>query len=245
MKLDVVGSSGTYPVRGRPAAGYLVSQGDTRVWCDTGPGTFVELPVDAELISAIVISHEHPDHWLDLLTAFHSIAYGPNPRHSIPVYAPQATLDRIARAGSADHFADTFDLVPVAGGDTRQIGAFEVTFAWTDHSVPTVGTRWEANGRVLAYSADTGPEGEWEKLAADADLFLCEASYQGDMDDYGAYPHHLTASLAGGIARRQAAKKLMLTHIPPHLDATLSINEAETTFDRPVELAVPGLSRKI
>ena len=244
MRLDVIGSSGTYPTRGRPAAGYLISQNDTRIWCDAGPGTFVALPIDQALVTAIVISHEHPDHWLDVVTAFHAICYGPEPREGIPVFAPQATIERMLAVGGDDHFAKTFDFRPVGGGDNLTIGEIELSFVWSDHSVPTVASRWEANGRVLAYSADTGPGGEWEHVVADADLFLCEASYQGDLADY-SYQHHLTSSLAGAIARRQHAKKLMLTHIPPHLDPTLSVNEAETSFDRPVELAVPGLHRKV
>jgi ribonuclease BN (tRNA processing enzyme) len=75
-------------------------------------------------------------------------------------------------------------------------------------------------------------------------LFLCEASYQGELESYD-YKQHLTASLAGSIARSQGAQRLMLTHIPPYLDKTQSVAEAEETFDRPVELAVPGTSRKI
>jgi len=244
MKLEVVGSSGTYPIMGRPASGYVISQGDTRVWCDAGPGTWVTLPIAQELLTAIVISHEHPDHWLDLVTAFHAIRYGPDPRSGIPVYAPQSAIARMLGIGGEEHFPDTFDFRPVAGGDSIRIGLIEVSFAWTDHSVPTVASRWEANGKVLAYSADTGPQGDWEKVASEADLFLCEASYQGDLDDY-PYQHHLTASLAGAIARRQGSRHLMLTHIPPHFDPTLSVNEAETSFDRPVELAVPGGKRKI
>ena len=47
MRIHVIGSSGTFPVAGRPASGYLVEQGSTRVWLDAGPGTFVNLPVDS------------------------------------------------------------------------------------------------------------------------------------------------------------------------------------------------------
>jgi ribonuclease BN (tRNA processing enzyme) len=119
-----------------------------------------------------------------------------------------------------------------------------IRFFASDHSVPTVASRWEANGRILAYSADTGPAGDWMAAAESADLFVCEASYQGPAGVAG-YPHHLTAGEAGAIARRVGAKHLMLTHIPPHLDVTRSVAEAEATFDRPVELAVPGASRKV
>lgn len=58
MKLHVVGSSGTFPVAGRPASGYVIEQAGTRVWCDAGPGTFVGLPVDSYMIDALVISHQ-------------------------------------------------------------------------------------------------------------------------------------------------------------------------------------------
>ncbi len=77
------------------------------------------------------------------------------------------------------------------------------------------------------------------RLAKDTDLFLCEATYQGE-SGVSPYPYHLTASEAGAIARRAGARKLMLTHIPPHLDPARSVIEAEASFDRPVGLAVPG-----
>ena len=149
MKLDVVGSSGTYPVRGRPAAGYLISQGETRIWCDTGPGTFVTLPLEVDLVSAIVISHEHPDHWLDLVTAYHAICYGPNPRQGIPVFAPQATIDHMLKIGGEDEFQGTFDFKAVAGGDSIAVGGIDITFAWSDHSVP--------NRRLALGSQRSGP----------------------------------------------------------------------------------------
>jgi ribonuclease BN (tRNA processing enzyme) len=72
------------------------------------------------------------------------------------------------------------------------------------------------------------------------DLLLSEAAYQERGDD--DYPHHLTAREAGQIAREVGAKRLVLTHIPPYLDASRSIHQAEQAFDRPVALATPGVS---
>lgn len=239
-----MGASGTYPVLGHPSSGYLIEQASTRIWCDAGPGTFVTLPVDPDLVDAIVISHQHPDHCLDVITAFHAFRYRPDPRGSVPVYCPAAVIERLSLFADNPELAQTFDFHAMSGGDSVVIGEIQLTFAWTDHSVPTLASRWEANGRVLAYSADTGPEGDWHAIAAGADLFVCEASYQGDLGSY-PYKHHLTAALAGRIARSQNAKRLMLTHIPPYLDKTISVAEAEVSFDRPVELAVPGTSRKI
>jgi ribonuclease BN (tRNA processing enzyme) len=48
------------------------------------------------------------------------------------------------------------------------------------------------------------------------------------------------ASEAGQIAREVGARSLVLTHIPPYLDVSRSVHEAETTFDRPVSLPCPA-----
>lgn len=245
MRIRIIGASGTYPVAGRPASGFLIEQGATRVWCDAGPGTFVALPVDTDLIDAIVISHQHPDHCLDLLTAFHAFCYTPNPRRGVPVIGPQSVIDRVSEfveEGQARALLSTFDFRPVGDGDTTEVGELRVSFAITDHSVPTLASRWESDGRVMAYSADTGPEGDWMRIAEGADLFICEAAYQGESEGRG---NHLTAGAAGAIARKAGVHSLMLTHIPPYLDPTRSVAEAEQVFDRPVELAVPGGGRKV
>lgn len=243
MRLTILGSSGTYPVAGRPASGYLIEQGDTRVWCDAGPGTFTALPIDAALVDAVVLSHRHPDHCSDLLTAYHVYGFGPEPRVGIPLFAPLSVIEALV-AFAGEQMGRVFDFRPVDGGDRVEIGALGVAFARTDHSVPTVASRWETESRALFYTADTGPEGEWMRLGEDADLFLSEASYQGP-PGLAEYPHHLTAGQAGEIARGCGARELMLTHIPPHLDPARSVIEAETTFDRPVRLAVPGAALQV
>lgn len=241
MRLTVLGSSGTYPVPGRPASGYLIEQGATRVWCDAGPGTMAALPVDLDMVDAVMVSHRHPDHCLDVITASHVLAYGPRPRFGVPLYGPVSALSALVDFVDEGRIKEVFDLQPLEDGDRFVVGELSVEVAVTDHSVPTLASRWESEARSLAYSADTGPLGTWMRLAERCDLFVCEASYQGE-PGVAEYPHHLTAGQAGAIARRVGAKKLMLTHIPPHRDPARSVMEAEAAFDRPVALAVPGVS---
>lgn len=237
-----MGSSGTFPVPGRPASGYLVQHGDTRIWCDAGPGTFMNLPVDPDLVDAIVITHQHPDHVLDVLTAFHSWTYRPVPRTGIPLYTAQGVWDRLEGfldKGQGSGFHKCYDFTPVWTGDRVTVGDFELAFSEMDHTVPTIGIRFEAGRRSLFFTGDTGPVGEWRELARDVDVMLSEATYQGE-PGLNPYPHHLTATEAGQIAREVKAARLVLTHIPPYLDVAKSVHEAELTFDRPVALAVPG-----
>ena len=249
MRLIVLGSNGTYPTPTRPGSGYLVEQDQTRIWCDAGPGTFVALQQarGVEGVDAIILSHQHLDHCLDLLTAYHALAYGPQPRHHLPVFAPAAVWERITAfldPRPDDPFLSTFDFRAVGDGDQAQIGGLVVQFAVTDHSVPTVATRFEGGGKSLAYSSDTGPAGDWFRAAARADLFLCEATYQGD-GSQEVYPYHLTAFQAGAIGARQGVGQLVLTHLRPTADRERSRSEAETTFGQPVQVAQPGLTLEI
>jgi len=230
-------------VAGRPASGYLVERSGTRVWCDAGPGTFVSLPVDSYMIDAIVISHQHPDHCSDIFTAFHAWTYCPEPRTGVPLYAPQEVWDHVSGfldGGQGSRLRETFDFRPVWTGDEIEIGDLSVSFIEMDHSVPTVGSRWEAESRTLFYTGDTGPKENWREMARGVDLMLSEAAYQERGDD--DYPHHLTSAEAGRIAREVQARRLVLTHIPPYLDVSRSVNEAEIAFDRPVSVAMPGVS---
>lgn len=241
MRMTVLGSAGTYPVRGRPGSGYLLEHEGTRVWCDAGPGTLAALPLDLVDIDAVFISHRHPDHCLDAIIASHVLVYGPRPRFGMPLYGPASALETVTGFVDGGRIGEAFDLRPLEDGDQVEVGSLSLSVAISDHSVPTFASRWESEHRSLCYSADTGPAGKWMRLAEGADLFLCEATYQGE-PGIAEYPHHLTASEAGSIARAAGARRLMLTHIPPHLDPARSVMEAEAVFDRPVGLAVPGAS---
>jgi ribonuclease BN (tRNA processing enzyme) len=242
VRVHILGSNGTYPTPGRPASGYLVEHGETRVWCDAGPGTFLELwqRVELDLLSGVVVSHRHPDHCADLLAAYHALAYGPYRRPPVPVWGPESVWRRmVAFLDPSERLRDAFDFHPVGDDDMIQIDGVAVSFATTDHSVTCVASRWEADGRVFVFTGDTGAAGTWRRLATGADVLLSEATYQGE-PGLEPYTQHLTAGEAGAIAREAGARRLVLTHIPAHLDTARSLEEAERTFDRPVSVAVPG-----
>ena len=72
VKLTVVGCSGSYPGPDSPASCYLVeAESDGRIWrilLDLGNGALGALQkyVDPLVIDAVLVSHLHPDHCIDL-----------------------------------------------------------------------------------------------------------------------------------------------------------------------------------
>ena len=248
MRLTVIGSAGGYPAPGVATSGYLIDHDETRIWCDIGPGTVVGFPDRLDTVDAVVISHEHPDHCLDLIALFHALAYPlAPPQGPLAVYAPRPVIDKVRAFVTPDQTGlmdRTFSLHPIGFDSMVEVGSIRATFAEATHPVQTLAMRFTAGGHSIAYTGDTGPAGDWTTVAGDADLFLCEATFVGTRDDH-PYPYHLNAFEAGQIAAANGVDRLVLTHIPIHWDPARSLSEAETHFDGDLGLAEPGASFSI
>ena len=246
MRLTIIGCSGSFPGPDSPASCYLLDAEGFRLLLDLGNGALGALQRQAGLdsIDAVCLSHLHADHCLDLCSYAVARTWHPDgPRPRIPVYGPEGTARRMAQAyGPSEHpgMAAAFDFVTLTPG-RREIGPFQVTVDHVSHPVETFGFRVEQAGRSLAYSADTGESPALIRLARDADLLLCEASFLAR----AGLPTglHLTAGQAAEHAARAGAGQLVLTQLVPWNDPAQTLAEAsESVFDGPVSLAAPGLS---
>ena len=238
--MTVLGSAASFGSPGNPCSGYLVRSPTTSVWLDSGPGTLsaVQEHVALDDLHAVVVTHEHPDHWLELPVVRNACRY-------------VLGIDRLAVYGTAGtrHLLDglvggdraPLDWTDVTDGSSVVIGDLAFSFARTDHPVETLAVRVAWGGRCFAYSADTGTG--WSMTTLDPegegfDLVLCEASLAED--EAGAV-QHLTGSQAGSLARAAGARRLAVTHVydgtgPDRADAA----SAADAFDGPVEVALPG-----
>lgn len=248
MRITVLGSSGTYPAADNPASSFLIATDSRSIWCDAGPGSFGALArlMDPADLDAVVLSHRHPDHCLDLLAAYHSLAYRPVPVTGMPLYASASVLDRLFAfldAGEDHRIHATFDIVVMEEGEQYEIGDITVTPVAMSHTAPTLGTSYRSAGSEFFYTADTG-RGPWEESVGPVDLLVCEATLESGSED-GERVGHLSAEQAGRIARQIGAARLLLTHIPPHLDPSVSVLEAEHTFGGPVAWAEPGATHEV
>lgn len=245
MKLTVVGCSGSFAGPTSAASCYLVEAEGFRLVLDLGSGALGSLArhVDVYGVDAVMLSHLHPDHCIDMLGYYVARKYRPQgPAARIPVWGPADTPSRLAAAYGlpADPgMGDEFDFRPLASESSFEIGPFRVAVDRTVHPVEAYGIRLEHDGRVLTYSGDSGICDSLVGLAEDADLFLCEASWIDGRDH--APEVHLSGREAAEHAARAGARRLVLTHIPPWNDPAVTEAEAgAVAFDGPVEVARPG-----
>jgi ribonuclease BN (tRNA processing enzyme) len=172
----VLGCDTPFPQPGRPCSGYLLQAAGKSVGVDAGSGTLAELQRHADLadIDAIWISHMHPDHWVDLLAAWNAYINDsslPRPQ----VFGPPGWTDRLdAAIGQSDASANAFAATELHDRAEFAFGPITLRAYEMHHSVPTFGLRAEHAGRVVAYSADTGPCDALVELGRDAHLLVIE-----------------------------------------------------------------------
>jgi ribonuclease BN (tRNA processing enzyme) len=206
-QLTVLGSCGAFPEPGRACTGFAVDWDGYRLVLDLGYATLPRLLAhwpDAA-VDAVAVTHEHPDHCIDLHGLFRLRYYGALSQPRLPLYCPPGVLDRLAGLEPDVDLTAVFDLHPLPG--RYQAGPFELTGVGLPHFVPTAGIRLQAGQTILAYTGDTGPDRELTELGHDTDLFIVEAT---DRPGETERPTRnlLTSAEAGRFAHQAAARCL-------------------------------------
>lgn len=237
LTLTVLGCDGSHAGAGGAASGYLVRSWatGTSVWMDAGPGTFANLQrfCDPLTLDAIVLSHQHDDHWTDI-QGFLIMARWTRGFHRLPVImlAAPGIRERLV-----EDFEGILDWREVGDGDGATVGDLELSFSRTDHPPPTLAVRVGGPASALGYSADTGPAWSLEAFGPGLDLALCEATYTKDHEETTI---HMSGRQAGMTAKAAGARRLVVTHRWPTISAAAVAAEAEEAFGGKVETAAVG-----
>lgn len=233
LTVTILGCSGSYPSPGEACSGYLVRSDQATTVVDLGSGTLANLQRQVALtdIDALVLTHQHPDHWIDLPILRNALRYYLNHR-DLPVYGPQGVLDQAQAV--IDGLEPTLRWTTIDSSSEVAIGDQRLTFSRTDHPVETLAVRLAAAGATIAYTADTGSAWDPGELLAGADLLLCEATVTEDHEDQ---VQHLSARQAGALAQRAGVGRLVVTHVAPGVDREAQRAAAAAAFGGPVQLA--------
>lgn len=235
MELTVLGTCGAWPGPGRAASGYLVRHDGFNLVMDLGTGTLANLQthIGYDEIGAVVISHRHPDHCIDLFALYIARRLHPGGLPPLPLVAPPEVFDPLTGLEDEEGarlMRAAFDVREVDPGASYELGPFAVESRRMQHPPPTQGLRISADGVVLAYTGDTAPTPAVGEIGAGADLLISEASWL-DGQDVGSRPIHLTARQAAEHAAGAGARRLMLTHFWPTNDREASRAQAAEVFD--------------
>jgi ribonuclease BN (tRNA processing enzyme) len=259
MRLTILGGAAAGGNPGQGTSGYLVQSRGTAIVLDLGFGTLGELRRHANPrdLGAIVVSHLHLDHVLDLLALRYALAY--NPRRTdrrVPVWLPpggRAFFDRLAAAladdgDGAPYFDEAFAFSEYDPDAVLPIGEFMIRFAPTVHYAPCWAMRVEdgSGARAFAYTADTGPAADLLPLVGGAEVLVAEGAANDPLPADEAEPReargHLTATEAGELADRAGVHTLVLSHLWDEHGPERSRGLAERVFAGRIEIARPGLT---
>ena len=254
MRLTVLGRSPASPNPGEACDGYLVEGGRARVLVDIGPGVVAQLlgRHHPDELDAVLVSHMHADHMLDLVTLRYVYPWRKRPKADrlrviLPPGSADQLLDLARGVGNARHFEDSFRLAEHDGSRPIAFDGLTLTPVPTLHYIPCWGFRAEADAARLAYTADTAPCDGLSDLADSADVLLSEATLRSlDEDAEPPEPRgHLLPAEAGAAARRGGARRLVLTHLPAPSGASDARAAASEAFGADVEIAEPGRTYEV
>ena len=234
------------------------------VLLDCGNGVFGKLreQIDYVDLDAVLISHLHADHWLDLVPYSYALTYAPKqqpvPVHTWPGTDTPARPRLIAppgrhrdlpagrrRLGQRRPDRERLRARGVRAGRhaSRSGRSAPASTRSRTSSTPSRSTSPPRAAAKLTYGADTRPGEELVEIARDADLLLVEATLP--RPERTGVRGHLTPEEAGEHAKRAGAKRVVITHISDELGDEWAREEAERGFGGPVEVAREGATYEI
>src|ERR1700710_974293 len=151
MRLTILGKSPSWQDAGGACSGYMIEEDGVCVVLDCGNGVFSKLRgyVDYVDVDAVVISHLHADHFLDLVPFSYALTYAPRqqpvpvdrwpgtdsparPRLIAPAGARQLFRRVVGAWGDEGLVENAFHLSEYASADRPEVGPFRLGF----HEVP-------------------------------------------------------------------------------------------------------------
>jgi ribonuclease BN (tRNA processing enzyme) len=244
--LTILGCTGSYPAVGTACSGYLLRAGSEVVLFDAGPGTLANLQRHVEIaeLTAVVLSHHHPDHWSDFGVLRTAWRYGLG-LEGLRVLGTEPTRD-IAQHLVGHDLLPTVQWDVVDDGTELQVGSLSYRFSRTDHYVETMAVRVDGDDWSFAFSGDTGPGWSVEALGDGLTTFLCEATLlEHERLDAPELILHLTAAEAGRMAKAAGVDQLLLTHQPPGAQPEAFAAEGSEAFGAPVEVVREGATYEL
>ena len=241
MELLVVGSGAAYPnTPGTASSCYVVLHDGAAICLDLGQGAFAGLagrlePAD---LAGVVVSHLHPDHFVDLVALRHYLRYEFTPPRRVRVIGPAGLRGRLAGVtGEPDFAAATLEIEDRGEGQVK-VGPFVVESRRVTHTADSYATRVTlvaaADGPAIVYSGDCGRAADLAPLIRPGDALLCEAAFGP-----GPVPVpdlHFDGAAVGRLAADTRVSQVLLTHLQMKRNPAATLAATRAEYGGPVSL---------
>jgi ribonuclease BN (tRNA processing enzyme) len=241
-EITVLGSGTRVLLRERSMSGYAVYRPDFFVLLDCGDGA-IRRALEAGLpilhVDAVLFSHLHLDHVADLPALLWALDGEGRQRADRPLrlFGPPGFGNFFARLSQVyGNWVERLAMPVLVHEVQRErfmLGPWQIETLPMAHGIAANGYRLESEGKILAYTGDTGPCDEVVALARRADCLIIECSFP----DGQATPTHLTAGEVGQLAAKAECKQVVLTHFYPECFVVDVAAQCQKFFSGRVELA--------
>lgn len=246
MKVTILGTGTFYVSKEHSGPAYLLEADGKKILIDCGPGTLMrlsDLGLKPQDIDYVFISHFHADHTSDLFAFQMSFRlddfFSDGKENKVPtIFGPSGIEDFTKKLSYIYelHAFDNYDKIkyvpyrPEINLGNIKVAVFPVEHIAFGVSAKAYAIRFECDGKVFAFSGDSVKCQGLYNVCENADLFICDASYEKG----GSNKAHMDTLQAGDIADKSKVKKLALTHFYPQTDSIDLAAEIAEKYSGPV-----------
>ncbi|MHB8958750.1 MAG: MBL fold metallo-hydrolase [Candidatus Limnocylindrales bacterium] len=242
MRLNVLGAGPAYTDRLDAAgAAYLVTHEGTHLLLDLGQGAFPRIfahvhPTD---LDAVVVTHLHPDHFIDLVPLRHYLRYEFEPPRRARVIGPRDLGARLDALHGETGFSDAALDLEVLRTEPCRIGSLTLEGRLVTHTKESYAVRVAtADGPGIVYSGDCGRAVDLAPLIRPGDTLLTEVAFGPGPVPAGVL--HLDGPAVGALAALADPGRVLLTHVLAGRDLDATLASVRARWDGPVEFVWPG-----
>jgi ribonuclease BN (tRNA processing enzyme) len=242
VRLTVLGAGPAYTSRpDASGAAYLVTSDATNVLLDLGQGSFSRIfaHVPPAELDAIVVSHLHPDHFVDLVPLRHYLRYEFKPPRRVRVIGPRELAQRLDALHAEPGFSAAALDCEEFSATLSHAGNLSLEARLVLHTDESYAVRVSGDtGPGLVYSGDCGRASDLAPLIRPGDALLVEVAFGA-----GPVPNdvlHLDGPAVGELAAATRPGRVLLTHILADLDLEATVAAVRARFDGPVAFVWPG-----
>jgi ribonuclease BN (tRNA processing enzyme) len=245
MELVVAGAGPAYSSRpGAVGAAYVLLLEGHAIVLDLGHGAYagVAQTVEPSTLDAIVVSHLHPDHFVDLVPLRHYLRYEFEPPRRVRVIAPRGLGERLDDLHAQPGFtADSLDVEALAEGRLA-VGPFSIEARRVTHNADSYAFRVvpasREDGPGLVYSGDCGRARDLVPLVRPGDALLVEASF--GTGPVRVADTHLDAPAVAELASGTGAGRVLVTHVLGTYDFDAVAASVRAGYPGDVRIVTPG-----